>query len=144
MERGLRQAVVSGAIHGTAAWSAYALLEFAFASVLFRLSRPHAVFSAWHWKLTAMLFLGYLIAGPTCGALAGAGTWILRQRVRISVEAAATFTLVLAFGLHGALNAEARRFWLLAASAVFGALLLIRPWNHLTGWLTNYWMVSVL
>ena len=119
-------------------------MEFAFASVLFRLSRPHAVFSAWHWKLTAILVLGYLIAGPVCGALAGAGAWILRRKVRISVEAAATLTLVIAFGLHIAVNAEARRFWLLAASGVFGALLLIRPWNDRAGWLTNYWMVSVL
>src|SRR4029434_429928 len=127
MERGVGASVVSGAIYGTAAWSAYALLEFAFASVLFRLSRPHAVFSTWHWKLTAMLFLGYLIAGPICGALAGAGAWILRRKVRIPVEAAATLTLVLAFGLHVAVNAEARRFWLLAASSAFAALLLVRP-----------------
>jgi hypothetical protein len=144
MEKGFRRSVISGAIHGTAAWSAYALLEFAFASVLFRLSRPHAVFSTWHWKLTAMLFFGYLFAGPICGALAGAGAWILRRKVRISVEAAATLTLVLAFGLHGAVNAEARRFWLLAASGVFCALLLIRSWNNRAGWLTNYWIVSGL
>ena len=144
MEKDFRRSVVSGAIHGTAAWSAYALLEFAFASVLFRLSRPHAVFSTWHWKLTAMLFLGYLIAGPICGALAGAGAWILRRRVRVSVEAAATLTLVLAFGLHVAVNPEARRFWLLAAAGGLGALLLIRPWNDRAGWLTNYWIVSGL
>ena len=144
MERGFGPSVVSGAVNGTAAWSAYALLEFAFASVLFRLSRPHAVFSTWHWKLTAMLFLGYLVAGPICGALAGAGAWVLRRKVRISIEAAATLTLVLAFGLHVAVNAEARGFWLLAASGVFVALLLVRPWNDWAGWLTNYWMVSLL
>src|SRR5262245_5421621 len=144
MERGFGPSVVSGAVNGTAAWSAYALLEFGFASVLFRLSRPHAVFSTWHWKLTAMLFLGYLIAGPVCGALAGAGAWTLRRRVRISVAAAAPFTVVLAFGLHVAVNSEARRFWLLVASGVLGALLLIRPWNDRAGWLTNYWMISVL
>ena len=74
MEKAFGRSVVSGALHGTAAWSAYALLEFAFASVLFRLSRPHAVFSTWHWKLTAMLFLGYLIAGPS------AVRWPARQR----------------------------------------------------------------
>ena len=110
MERGFGPSVVSGAIYGTAAWSAYALLEFAFASVLFRLSRPHAVFSTWHWKLTAMLLLAYLIAGPICGALAGAGAWIMRRKVRISVETVATLTLILAFGLHVAMNAEARQF----------------------------------
>src|SRR5258708_1414345 len=82
---GFGRSVASGALHGAAAWSAYALLEFLFASVLFRLARPHAVFSAWHWKLTAMLFLGYLIAGPVCGALAGAAAWTLRRRTQLSV-----------------------------------------------------------
>jgi hypothetical protein len=112
MERGFGASVASGALHGTAAWSAYALLEFAFASILFRLSRPHAVFSSWHWKLTAMLFLGYLIAGPICGAVAGATAWILRRHVQVSVQAAATFTLVFAFGLHVWANADGSRFWL--------------------------------
>jgi arylsulfatase A-like enzyme len=144
MNEGFRRSVAAGAVHGTAAWSAYALMEFLFASVLFRLARPHAVFSAWHWKLTAMLFLGYLIAGPVCGALAGASAWMLRRRMQLSVEAAATFTLVCAFGLHLALNVEAGRLWLLAATFVFVALLLIPQWNGKGGWLTNYWIVSGL
>ena len=144
MNEGFGRSVAAGALHGAAAWSAYALLEFLFASVLFRLARPHAVFSAWHWKLTAMLFLGYLIAGPVCGALAGAAAWMLRRRMQLSVEAAASFTLVLAFGLHLALNAEAGRFWLLAAAGVFGALLLIPQLRDKAGWLTNYWIVSGL
>jgi len=144
MERGFGPSVVSGAIHGAAAWSAYALLEFAFASVLFRLSRPHAVFSAWHWQLTTILVLGYLIVGPICGALAGAAAWLLRPRVRISTESAATFTLIVAFALHVGVNGHASQFWLLAASSVLGALLLIRQWNDRVGWLTNYWIVSVL
>src|SRR5260370_20447149 len=118
MKEGLGRSVASGVLYGAAAWSAYALLEFLFASVLFRLKRPHAVFSAWHWKLTAMLFLGYLIAGPVCGALAGAAAWTLRRRMQLSVEAAASFTLVFAFGLHLALNAAAVWFWLLAATGV--------------------------
>ena len=125
MNEGFRRSVAAGALHGEAAWSAYAVLEFLFASVLFRLARPYAVFSSWHWKLTAMLFLGYLIAGPICGALAGASAWMLRRRMQLSVEAAASFTVVFAFGLHLALNAEAGRFWLLAAAGTFVALLLI-------------------
>ena len=140
MERGLGPSVAAGALEGTAVWSAYALLEFAFASVLFRLSRPHAIFSSWHWKLTAMLFLGYLIAGPICGALAGAAAWILR----ISVETAATLTLVLAFGLHVWVTPEASRFWLLCASSLFAGLLLVRRWTDKASWLTNYWIVSFL
>src|SRR5258708_33295761 len=122
MNGGFGRSVASGALHGAAAWSAYALLEFVFASVLFRLARPHAVFSTWHWNLTAMLFLGYLIAGPVCGAVAGAVAWTLRRKMQISVEAAAGFTLVFAFGLHLALNARAGRVWLLVAATLCGAL----------------------
>src|SRR6476659_1359281 len=99
MEQTFGRSVASGALHGAAVWSAYALLEFVFASVLFRLTRPHAVFSTWHWNLTALLLLGYLIVGFACGALAGAAARSLR-RFQLSIESAATFTLVFAFGLH--------------------------------------------
>ena len=112
--------------------------------MLFRLVRPHAIFSWWHWKLTAMLLLGYLIAGLVSGAAAGATAWILRRRTQISAAAAATFTLVLAFALNLALHTEAHRFWLLGACGVFGGLLLIPRWNARAGWLTNYWIVSGL
>ena len=144
MNGGFRRSVASGAVHGAAAWSAYALLEFLFASVLFRLARPHAVFSAWHWKLTAMLLLGYLVIGPVCGALAGAAAWLLRRRMQLCVEAAAGFTVVLAFGLHLALNGQEGAFWLLAAAGAFSALLLIPQLRDKAGWLTNYWVVSAL
>ncbi len=144
MNGDFRRSVVSGALHGAAAWSAYALLEFLFASVLFRLARPHAVFSTWHWKLTAMLLLGYLVVGPVCGALAGAAAWMLRRRMQLRVEAAAGITVVLAFGLHLVLNGEAGGFWLLAAAGAFVAVLLIPQLHDKAGWLTNYWVVSGL
>src|ERR1035441_3254426 len=83
MERNLVRSLVAGAIHGVAAWSAYALLEFVFASVLFRLTRPYAIFTALHWQLTAMLLLGYLMVGVMCGAAAGAAAWVLRGTVRL-------------------------------------------------------------
>ncbi len=143
MEKPFGRSVASGALHGAAAWSAYALLEFVFASVLFRLTRPHAVFSTWHWNLTALLLLGYLIVGLVCGVLAGAVAWSLR-RFQLSVESAATFTLVFAFGLHLAWNAGTSQIWLLAAAAAFASLLLIRRWNDGAGWLTNYWVVAGL
>src|SRR5450631_4288791 len=113
MEKNLVRSLVTGAIHGVAAWSAYALLEFVFASLLFRLTRPYAIFTAWHWQLTAMLLLGYLVAGVVCGALAGAAAWMLRGRMQLTIESAATFTLVLAFGLHLVFlrNASASRYW---------------------------------
>jgi hypothetical protein len=53
-----------GAFHGAAAWSAYAVVEFVCSSVLFRLTRPYSVFTPWHWKLTALLLVGFLTIGP--------------------------------------------------------------------------------
>ena len=52
--------LVSGAIYGAAAWSAYAVVEFVFSSVLFRVTRPYSGFTAWHWKLTGLLMIGFL------------------------------------------------------------------------------------
>lgn len=146
MERNLVRSLATGALHGVAAWSAYALLEFVFASVLFRVTRPYAIFTALHWQLTAMLLLGYLMVGVMCGAAAGAAEWMLRGRVRLTIESAATFTLVLAFGLHLVFlrNSSASRYWLLAVAGVFGALLLIPRWGGRAGWLTNCWIVSGL
>ncbi len=144
VQKDLGRTVAAGALHGAAAWSAYALLEFLLSSVVFRLARPHAVFSSWHWTLTAILLLGYLIAGSVCGAAAGAAAWLLRPRVHLPVEAAATFTLLFAFGLHLALDPQARSPWLVAAAAAFGVLLLVPRWRTGTGWLTNYWIMSGL
>src|ERR1035441_10354764 len=73
------RSVVSCAISGAAAWRAYAAMEFVFAPALFRLTRPYAVFTAWHWQFTAMLLLGYLTVGIGCGAAAGAAAWMSRR-----------------------------------------------------------------
>jgi arylsulfatase A-like enzyme len=144
MHKDFGRNVASGALRGAAAWSAYALLEFLLSSVIFRIVRPHAIFSSWHWTLTAALMLGYLIAGSLCGAVAGAAIWLLRSRVILPVEAAATFTLLLAFGLHLALDSQADSPWLLAAVVVLGVLLLVPRLRTATGWLTSYWVMPGL
>jgi arylsulfatase A-like enzyme len=144
MEKPFGRSVASGALQGAAAWSAYALLEFVFASLLFRFTRPHAVFATWHWNLTALLLLGYLIVGLACGAVAGAASWSLRRSQQLTVESAATLTLVFAFALHLVWSTGTSRLWLVAAAGLFAALLLIRRWNDGAGWLTNYWVASGL
>lgn len=141
MNKGLVRSIAAGAFQGAAVWGAYALLEFLLSSVLFRIVRPHAVFSSWHWTLTATLLLGYLVAGSVCGAVVASAAWLLRPRVHLPVDVATTFTLLFAFGLHLALDFQASRVWLLAASAVLGALLLVPRWNAAAGWLTNYWVM---
>src|SRR5579862_5278681 len=100
----------AGAIHGLAAWSAYALVEFVFSSVLFRLTRPYSVFTAWHWSLTGLLLLGFLAVGVAFGAFAGLLVWRQREAESVSanpsraLELAACLTLPLAFLIHVALT----------------------------------------
>ena len=98
--------VAGGAIHGAAAWSAYAVVEFIFSSVVFRVTRPYAIFTAWHWKLTGLLLIGFLTVGPLLGALAGFLIWRLRdgETVRVHparvLELSACLTLTLAFTIN--------------------------------------------
>lgn len=149
--------VAGGAIHGAAAWSAYAVVEFIFSSVVFRVTRPYAIFTAWHWKLTCLLLIGFLTVGPILGALAGFLIWRLRdgETVRVHparvLELSACLTLTLAFTInlvaaaHGLQNGG---FWLLLAGLAFLILLTAGmrspQWMDRPGLLTNYWVISAL
>src|SRR5258708_38911066 len=92
-----------GAFWGAAAWSAYAVVEFVFSSLVFAFTRPYAVFPAWHWHLTALLLLAYLIVGPVTGALAGLAVYLARNTVAGTsnamrvLESVATLPLALVF-----------------------------------------------
>src|SRR5947208_2803623 len=85
-----------GALFGAGAWSAYAVVEFIFSSVVFRVTRPYAMFPAWHWRLTVFVIIGYLVFGLLAGALAGLGVALWRREDRRDdlLEAAAGLTLV--------------------------------------------------
>src|SRR5215510_9949071 len=103
-----------GAFWGAAAWSAYAVVEFAFSSLLFGFTRPYAVFPAWHFQLTALLVLAYLVIGPVTGAIGGTVVYLLVGRASgppdagaggpphgRAVECAATLPLALVFLANG-------------------------------------------
>jgi arylsulfatase A-like enzyme len=81
-----------------------------------------------------------------CGAAAGAAIWMLRRRAETTIEAAATLTVVLAFGIHVVLwrTNSTSRYWLLTAVVVFAACLLVSRLGKQVGWLTNAWIVSGL
>src|SRR5689334_12831697 len=97
-----------GAFWGAAAWSAYAVVEFVFSSVVFQITRPYAVFPGWHWRLTGILVLAYVLIGPVLGAIGGALAWLLRNRmdeeesdaVRV-LECAGTLPLAVAVMVNG-------------------------------------------
>jgi arylsulfatase A-like enzyme len=148
--------VFGGAAYGAAAWSAYAVVEFLSSSVLFRLTRPYATFTPWHWKLTGELLLGFLVVGPILGAVAGFLLWLLRntEGVRVSprraLEIAASLTLSLAFLVNvllapGNTNGSTR-LWLSALGFVLllAVSLRSRTWMDRIGLLANPWIISGL
>jgi arylsulfatase A-like enzyme len=131
-----------GAWCGAAAWSAYAVTEFVFTSVVYRLTRPYAVFPAWHWPLTVLVLLGHLMAGLMAGALAGLITgWVRRGAPdRDAIESAGTMALVLALLVNGAGEAPAIQT---GAGCVFLLLVGLDLRAKRFGWLTHAWIVSV-
>src|ERR1700686_4384229 len=127
--------VVRGAVQGAAAWSAYAVVEFVFSSLVFGITRPYATFTSWHWSLTAVLMVGFLAIGLVAGALAGLAVYLLRntslgrqlgrQNGTPALECAATLTLVIAFlaNLTAKQGLENNGRWLVAAALCFAVLL---------------------
>src|SRR4051794_7415188 len=87
-----------GALFGAGAWSAYAVVEFIFTSMVFRLTRPYAIFPAWHWRLTILVILGYFVGGLLAGAIAGLGVGLWRRKHPSAddLQSATGLTLVIA------------------------------------------------
>jgi arylsulfatase A-like enzyme len=147
-----------GALHGAAAWSAYAVVEFVFSSVLFRIFRPYAVFTAWHWQLTAELLAAYVATGAILGGLAGAAAWLLMRNPRMLgnkdrpavLEAAAGITLVAAFAANiiAIPTSPSGKYFLLGVSGAFALALVAAMrsgrWSERFALLTNPWVMSGL
>ena len=146
-----------GAFQGLAAWSAYAVIEFLASSVLFRLGRPYARFTAWHWKLTGQLSLAYMAAGIIAGAAAGLVVFLLRHKTwlndgpaALGLEHAATLSLLAAIAFHTTIQRAAPDVWwklLFVPLAMIAMLLLAlrsERWSTRFGLLTNPWMVAAL
>src|SRR5436190_24048559 len=95
--------VTSGILQGITVWAAYAVTEFVCSSLVYRFARPYAVFTTWHWKLTGLLFIGFIAAGAVAGLLAGLVMFYLRGRgvfhgkTSSLIASAATLTLLIAF-----------------------------------------------
>jgi arylsulfatase A-like enzyme len=147
-----------GGVWGTAAWSAYAVVEFAFSSLIFRFTRPYAVFSGWHWQLTGLLVLAYLIVGAVTGAFAGLLVHLVRQRLADdtnplhALEFAATLPVTLALMGNGIFitfsNYGYKGLYESAVAALGTGLLLAGilsgVWANRAGLLTNAWIVCGL
>jgi arylsulfatase A-like enzyme len=155
--KGIALYLTLGAAQGWAAWSAYAVLEFLASSVLFRLARPYARFTTWHWTLTGQLALAYMAAGLLSGAFAGLLVFLFRNRPRLNgrptalvVEHAAALTLTLAIVFQLTTQPAAPDIWwkLLVIPLVLIDVLILSilsgPWSTRFGLLTNPWVIAGL
>jgi arylsulfatase A-like enzyme len=144
--------LAKGAMFGAAAFSAYAVVEFFFSSVVYRVTRPYAIFTAWHWKLTAILLLGYLFAGVLIGLLAA--LWArrrddVREHASDLLEAATAAVLAVALIVNNLTGPGA--LWLgsvqIASAIFFLAVLLagiVSPaWRDRLGWVASPWIISL-
>jgi arylsulfatase A-like enzyme len=143
-----------GALMGAAVWSAYCVAEFGGSSLLFRVVRPYATFTAEHWRLTSLLSATYLVLGALVGAVAGIAVQILLKVTRfiqnadtvIVVQAAATLTVVVAFGAQvlagpSGMPGKNALFGLCAGMAVLLlATMRSAKWSERFGYLTHPWV----
>jgi arylsulfatase A-like enzyme len=154
---GLTRYLTLGIMQGLAAWSAYAVLEFLASSVVFRLGRPYARFTTWHWTLTGQLVIAYLAHGVVFGILAGALLFLFRNTRRLSggraalaMEHAATLMVMVAVTLDMSHYPSPPDGWwknVVVAVALIALLLLAmgsEAWSRRLGLLTNPWMVAGL
>jgi arylsulfatase A-like enzyme len=155
--KGFPHYLALGVFQGLAAWSAYAVIEFLASSVLFRLGRPYARFTTWHWTLTGQLAAAYLAHGVIFGAVAGGLVFLFRNTGRVRggrgalvTEHAATLILIAAIALDMSRNPVHPDGWwklLLVPLALIAILLLAlssEVWSARFGLLTNPWMVAGL
>ena len=143
MHTKLRSSLLWGAIHGAGAWSAYAIIEFIFSSLVFRFTRPYGGFTVWHWRLTALLLIGYLLLGLMLGAVAGVWLYIRRKD---DYASAATLTLVVSLLLNVCVAQGLRDGGgvLLGIAFLFVVLLCVPSWQRPLGWLSTPWVISGL
>lgn len=152
-----RKYLVPGALQGAFAWSAYCVGEFIVSS-LFGLARPYAMLTPWHWQLTALLIVAYILTGLFAGALAGlvlymlmaSARWIQNADTDSVLEAGGALTLVIAFSANVLAypSPEIGQTALFCVSLVFAALLVgsVRSgkFSERLGFLTNPWIIAAV
>lgn len=104
----IRENVSAGIICGIMAWTAYAIVEACFSSILPWMIKPSYDYVPLHWGFTALLFVIYPLIGLILGGLSGLCFSVVAGRIQFlqKVQPATFFsvvttsTLVLAFDVN--------------------------------------------
>jgi arylsulfatase A-like enzyme len=146
------------AYHGAVAWTAYAVLECWFASVLPAIIRPEAEREPHNAAFLALLFLLYPILGAGLGVLSGFAIRaarllpLLGRNARFDrlASSAATLTVLAAIGVNVAVHLDPRVLDLsiLMLAVVLAIALLLHmgtsAWADRLAFMTNPWTASTL
>jgi arylsulfatase A-like enzyme len=149
--------ILLGVLQGVTVWAIYAVVEFLLSAVLYRATRPYAVFASWYWDLTGPLIIAYFMCGAAAGVIAGLVVYSLedvrlgqRARPALLLEHAVALTLVLTFESYVLTRAD----WPQGKVAllIVGALLIVLilhaivsdKWSERLTLLVNPWTAVTL
>lgn len=102
-----KRRILSGAVHGSAAWLAYGVVECAALSVVPWLIQPSYRYLPQHWGFTLLILAVYALVGAAIGGFLG---WSLRTQSTLALRAAASGTIALFISINVALQYWGSRF----------------------------------
>jgi hypothetical protein len=146
----LKRSILRGASHGFMVWLVYGVAELVLACGPQLFSSYQVEVAGWQWRLIAILFGVYTLAGIALGAVGGALLAFLgRGRSQHSYHVLALISLVFAFAanlISHPLSSAATRT-ALAAAILFGTALFwtltSRAWSKELTFLVNPWMACL-
>jgi arylsulfatase A-like enzyme len=130
---------------GLMVWMLYAAFEYGFSSLVTAGGNPGAMFSPWHWRLTAELVIAYAVIGAGLGAILGA-----LSRSERTLRGAALLTLIGAFLILACFVEAADFDWRDLEICGAAILLAIGVWRNLAGrgggrgWNIQPWLVAAI
>lgn len=124
---------------GLMVWTWYAAFEYSFSSLATAARNPEAIFSPWHWRLTAELIAAYALIGLALGAIIGALSHSERTK-----RGAALLSLIGAFLLHAGFVELSHFKWADLETCAAAVLLAILVWRNLRSesWIAQPWLVA--
>jgi arylsulfatase A-like enzyme len=120
-------------------WMLYAAFEYSFSSLIPAALNSDAMFSPWHWRLTAELAIAYAVIGVVAGSIAGA-----LSRSERALRGVVLLTLISAFLLNAGFIETTEFEWADLETCAAAILLAIVVWQNMgaKGWNIQPWLVA--